>query len=97
MSGDVAPGPFDVVIERCTVQLFPPALQEAAFDALSARLTSAGLLISHQHAGAWRPHEPRDHFANAWIAAGRFGFTGSDLSAGVTPTEKRAELIFTSG
>lgn len=97
LDGDVAPGPFDVIIERCTVQLFPPALQEAAFDALSARLTSTGLLITHQHAGAWRPHEPRDHFANGWIASGRFGFTNNDFSAGVSPAGKRAQLIFTSG
>jgi hypothetical protein len=97
LSNDVAPGPFDAVIERCTVQLFPPALREAAFEALSARLTSAGLLISHQHDGAWRPHEPRDHFANAWIGAGRFAFTEDDLSADVAPAKKRAQLIFTSG
>jgi hypothetical protein len=97
LSGDVAPGPFDAVIERCTVQLFPSVLQQVAFDGLSARLTSTGLLISNQHCGAWRPHEPRDHFAKAWIEAGRFGFTDNGVSGDVPPFRKRGQLIFTSG
>ncbi len=97
LCADVAPGPFDVVIERCTAQLFPPALQEAAFAGFAARLTATGLLISHQHYGAWRPDEPRDHFAQAWIDAGRFGVTHDGFSGGAAPSGKRAQLIFTSG
>ena len=59
---NVAPGPFDVVIERCTLQLFPPLERAEALQALADRLSPSGIFVSHCHNGGWRPEEPRVHF-----------------------------------
>lgn len=69
---NVCPGPFDVIIERRTVQLFPAAEQAAALARLTGRLAPRGYFISHQHKGAWRPNEPRTHFAEEWLASTNF-------------------------
>ena len=58
---NVASGPFDVVIERCTLQLFPPAERGDALQALAYRLSLEGIFISHCHNGGWRPEEPLVH------------------------------------
>lgn len=57
----VCPGPFDVVIERCTLQLFPPDERSSAVDALADRLSPDGIFKSHCHNGGWKPNEPRAH------------------------------------
>ena len=87
-------GPFDVVIERRTVQLFPPAEQPATRDRLAARLAPDGLLISHQHMGRWKPGEPRTHFAQAWAADRGFSIQGFRLA---NDTGRTARLVFTTG
>jgi len=53
--------PFDVVIERCTLQLFPPDGRGSALDSLASRLREDGILRSHCHNGGWRPNQPRKH------------------------------------
>ncbi len=57
----IAPGLFDVVIERCTLQLFPPAEKGDALQSLTDRLTPTGIFVSHCHNGGWRPEEPLIH------------------------------------
>jgi len=57
----ICPGPFDVVIERRTLQLFPPHERGRALDALAARLHTEGIFISQCHDAAWRPPAPRVH------------------------------------
>ncbi len=42
----VCPGPFDVIIERRTVQVFGEQLRAAALSALSKRLGSVGVFLS---------------------------------------------------
>ena len=42
----VCPGPFDVVIERCTVQTLPEDVRPAALLALSQRLGAVGIFLS---------------------------------------------------
>ena len=44
----VCPGPFDAIIERRMLQLFPEQEQGVALDALASRLTADGLLVSHR-------------------------------------------------
>jgi hypothetical protein len=93
MNADLCPGPFDVIVERRTVQLFPQREQPTALERLAARLTPRALLVSHQHHGGGRPNEPRSHFADTWAADQ--GFTidrgGADVNARV------ARLVFTTG
>jgi SAM-dependent methyltransferase len=57
----ICSGPFDVVIERCTLQLFPLNECACALDALAHRLREDGVFRSHCHNGGWRPDQPRDH------------------------------------
>lgn len=69
---DACPGPFDVVIERRTVQLFPPAERELALDRLAARLAERGTLVSHLHDGCGGPRGHRPHHAGQWAKARGF-------------------------
>lgn len=46
LDNTVCPGPFDVVIERRTVQTFPQAERSAALTALAARLNPVGIFLS---------------------------------------------------
>ena len=94
MDADLCPGPFDVVIERRTVQLFPPAEQSAALDRLAARLAPGGLFVSHQHHGGWRPDQPRQHYASTW--ATEHGFT-LDGASGADGGGRVARLVYTTG
>jgi len=89
----VCPGPFDVVIERRTLQLFPPEERPVALDALSARLAVHGILLSHCHDGAWRPPEPREHALEELFR--QRGWTiGRDDGA---PGERAAWLVLSTG
>lgn len=55
---ELFPGPFDIVMENRTIQLFEKADRDVALDRLLARLASNGLFVSSAHHGAWRPPAP---------------------------------------
>lgn len=63
------PGPFDVVIERKTLQLWPEAKRPSAMQAVANRLAARGIFFSQSHDGGWRPPAPRRHAAEPWFAA----------------------------
>jgi len=88
------PGPFDVVIERRTVQLLPNHEQAQALERLAARLGPRGALVSHQHSGAWRPDDPRDHFASEWTK--QHGFVSHGAPRALS-ADRLAWLWFTTG
>jgi len=71
MDPGVCAGPFDAVIERRTVQLFPEAERPAAVDRLVSRLADRGLFVSHHHDGCGRPGETT-HYATSLITARGF-------------------------
>jgi len=58
-------GPFDLIIERRTLQLFAPEERQAALEALASRLVEGGILLSHCHDGAWRPPAEPFHATEA--------------------------------
>ena len=63
----VYPGPFDVIIERCTAQLYFNHGIGNILDALAKRLDKNGIFLSHCHDGRWKPPgEPR-HFSKFWF------------------------------
>jgi hypothetical protein len=96
MNPELCPGPFDVVVERRTVQLFPRTERPAALERLVARLADRGAFVSHEHQGGWRPGASRTHFAEAWLTERGFALDGwgSEMPA----AEGRiARLVFTSG
>ena len=49
MDPAVCKGPYDVVIERKTLQLFPSEQQSAAMRAVADRVANPGILYSHSH------------------------------------------------
>jgi len=51
----ICPGPFDAIIERRTLQLFPDEERGTALDALASRLQPHGVFLSHCHDGGWKP------------------------------------------
>jgi SAM-dependent methyltransferase len=73
LDASVCPGPFDVVLERKTLQLFPDEDRPAAMRALAARLATPGIVFSRSHlnlgSGVSRENEndPSDWFhAEQW-------------------------------
>ena len=71
LDASLCPGPFDVVLERKTLQLFPDEDRPAAMRALAARLATPGIFFSHSHlnlgSGVSRRNEPSDWFrAEQW-------------------------------
>lgn len=71
ISTDLCPGPFDVVIERRTVQLFPEQERPVALERLVSRLAERGTFVSHHHDGRGRPGSAR-HYATEWVKAHGF-------------------------
>jgi hypothetical protein len=63
----VCPGPFDVIIERRTAQLYANRAIAALLNKLEERLDSNGILFSHCHDGAWKPPARRRHFTESWF------------------------------
>ena len=61
----VCPGPFDVIVERRTLQLFPPEQRPRALKALAARVAPDGVFFSHCHDRGWRPGTKPNHAAEA--------------------------------
>ena len=68
---DICPGPFDVVIERRTVQLFPEEERSHALTRLVSRLAERGVFVSHHHDGRAGPGSAR-HYAREWVKSNGF-------------------------
>jgi len=85
------PGPYDVVIERKTLQLFPDAERHAAMNAVASRLASRGIFFSHCHDGRWRPPASPNHRTRSWFVS-----EGWPLWTGDTPLTGRVAWLFTS-
>jgi len=57
----VCSGPFDAIIERRMLQLFPEDERGIALETLASRLTQDGLFLSHCHDGRWKPPDDPVH------------------------------------
>ncbi len=68
----VCPGPFDVIIERRTAQIYFNRDIEAVLGALTIRLGQDGILLSHCHDGAWEPPAEPRHFTKSWFQQNRW-------------------------
>ncbi len=87
----VCRGPFDVVIERRTLQLYPENERPNALLAVASRLASPGIFFSQSHDGGWRPPAPRRHFSEKWFAE-----QGWQRWHGETPLSGRVAWLFTT-
>lgn len=63
----VSPGPFDVIIERCTAQLYFERGLDSVMEALAGRLNKNGILFSHSHDGGWEPPAEPRHYTRPWL------------------------------
>jgi SAM-dependent methyltransferase len=63
----LCPGPYDVIIERLTLQLFSEKERPSALEAVARRLSPKGIFFSHTHDGSWRPPKPRWHATQKWF------------------------------
>lgn len=61
------PGPYDVVIERKTLQLWPDGDRPMAVQAVVNRMAHRGIFFSQAHDGRWRPPAPRRHAVTPWF------------------------------
>ena len=64
---DVCPGPFDVVIERCTAQNYEASECYRFMDALASRLAEKGILGSQSHDAGWKPGRKPYHATRPWF------------------------------
>jgi hypothetical protein len=97
MDPHVCPGPFDVVIERRTVQLFPRDEQISACDRLVERLAECGVFVSHEHQGGWRPGQARTHLAEAWLKSRGFVLRSGAEDDQYDSAPRLAYLMFSTG
>jgi len=97
MNPDICAGPFDVVIERRTLQLFEDVDRISGLDRLVARLGARGVFVSHQHYGGWRPGEPRTHYAEAWLKSRDFVLRSERKSDEYDSAPRLACLMFSTG
>jgi hypothetical protein len=63
----ICPGPFDVIIERLTVQNYFQHDMGAVLNALVNRLTEDGIFFSHCHDGGWKPPASPRHYTEPWF------------------------------
>ena len=75
----VCPGPFDVVLERRTLQLYARDRQAGALEAVASRLAPLGIFFSHSHDGRWRPPAPRRHACEDWFTSQGWPQWGGDV------------------
>lgn len=97
MDPDVCGGPFDVVIERRTLQLFPRDEQISACGRLVGRLAERGLFVSHEHQGGWRRDQARTHHAEAWLRSKGFVLRSGAGDERYDSAPRLAFLIFSTG
>jgi len=90
----VCPGPFDVVIERRTAQLFVTQGLDEVLAALAARLDENGIFVSHCHDGAWKPPAHPRHYTREWFVDHRWNLWNG---VGKKPAGRVAWLQTTTG
>jgi hypothetical protein len=69
LDATVCPGPFDVIIERRTVQRLREEERSPALDALAARLGKVGILLSHCNDDNYSPSKKPGlfHASESWF------------------------------
>jgi hypothetical protein len=91
----ICPGPYDVAIERKTLQLFPETERGTALAAVAARLNPNGILFTHVHDGRGGPGRPAKHFVEPFLE--QCGFTRRTFEASKSATGRTAITFLSSG
>jgi hypothetical protein len=92
-------GPFDVIIERRTAQLFFGNERNEMLEMLTTRLNPTGILVSHCHVGCWKPGTRPEHLLGPWFEQHGFIVAGSckDVDGGQQNTAPIALLSLSTG
>jgi len=85
------PGPYDVVIDRKTLQLYAEDERPGAMKAVANRLASRGIFFSQCHDGFWKPPAEPRHATRSW-----FVDQGWELSRAETPLTGRVAWLSTT-
>lgn len=72
LDSSICPGPFDVIIERRTAQLYFSHDIGPVLGELAKRLGQDGILLSHCHDGGWKPPAEPRHFTQPWFQQNRW-------------------------
>lgn len=91
----VCPGPFDVIIERRTAQIFFNHGIGPVLCALAKRLSQDGIFVSHCHDTTWRPPAKIRHYAESWFRDN--GWTVWGGTPGRKPPGRVAWLFTSTG
>jgi len=91
----VCSGPFDVIIERRTAQLYAEHDLGVLMAALAKRLSPDGIFFSHCHDGRWRPPGRPTHFTRPWFQENRWVVWNG--RSGKKPKGQVAWLFTTTG
>src|SRR5262245_52727976 len=86
-------GPYDVVIDRKTLQLWPEADRPMAIQAVANRLASRGIFFSQSHDGGWKPPSSPRHALEPWFVTQGWNFR----RPGAPLTERVVWLFTTTG
>ena len=97
MNADLCRGPFDVVVERRTVQLFPEPDGIDALQQLVTRLGRRGVFVSQQHFGWWKPGQPINHYGEEWLKAEGFVIMRKASETDLIDAERLARLKLSTG
>jgi len=91
----VCPGPFDVIIERRTAQLYFTRDMGAVLSELEKRLGQEGIFLSHCHDGRWKGPAAPHHFTKSWFEENRWTIWSG--RPGRKPPGRVAWLITSTG
>jgi SAM-dependent methyltransferase len=95
LDSTVCPGPFDVIIERRTAQLFFGRDIGSVLGTLAQRLGQDGIFLSHCHDAAWKPPASPRHFTESWFREN--GWTIWSRGPGRKPPGRVAWLSTSTG
>jgi len=93
---ECCPGPYDVVIERLTLQLYSDEYKPRALQSVANRVASPGIFFSQSHNGAWKPPAPRIHANEWWFRAAGWPIWRNQTERGPLTT-RVAWLLMTTG
>lgn len=86
MDERVCPGPYDVILERRTLQLYQPPELHQAMTRVAGRLATRGLFYSHCHDGAGRPGAGRNPTRDWFVEHGWTLYRGDPITGRVAWT-----------
>jgi hypothetical protein len=95
LDSTVCPGPFDVIIERRTAQIYFNSVLGGVLGALAIRLGQDGILLSHCHDCAWKPPAEPRHFTKSWFQQNRWAIWNG--GPGRKPSGRVAWLFTSTG